>query len=69
MSKKNNPQPEELWRLPRVLQAVQVGRSHWWNLVRQGIAPAPLKISHRVSLWKSSDIQGFIQRLIDEVGV
>jgi predicted DNA-binding transcriptional regulator AlpA len=63
-----NSQTEELWRLPHVLQVVQVKRSHWWNLVRQGIAPAPLKISHRVSLWRSSDIQSFIQRLIDEAG-
>ena len=57
---------EELWRLPRVLSAVQVSRSHWWHLVRQGIAPRPLKISHRVSLWRASEIRVFIQRLIDE---
>lgn len=38
---------------------VPLSRSAWYELVRTGRAPAPVKIG-RASLWRESDIQRFI---------
>ena len=38
---------------------IPLSRSAWYELVRTGRAPAPVKIG-RASLWRESDIQRFI---------
>lgn len=50
-------------REPAVLRLLPVGRSTLWQWVKQGKAPAPYKLSPRVTAWKSSDIEDFLKRL------
>ena len=52
-----------LYRLPKVLSLVPVSRSHWWAGVASGKFPAGIKLSDRVTCWKSSDIQNLIASL------
>lgn len=52
-----------LWRLPKVLEHVPVSRSHWWAGVASGKFPAGIKLSDRVTCWKSTDIQNLIASL------
>jgi len=52
-----------LYRLPKVLQLVPVSRSHWWAGVASGKFPKGIKLSDRVTCWKSSDIQALIASL------
>ena len=52
-----------LLRLPAVLQLVPVSRSHWWAGVASGKFPKGIKLSDRVTCWKSSDIQALIESL------
>lgn len=54
---------EQLLRLPAVLQQVQVGKSTWWAWCKQGYAPKPVKLGKRVSCWKASEIQAFIEQI------
>ena len=52
-----------LWRLPKVLEHVPVSRSCWWAGVATGKFPKGIKLSDRVTCWKSADIQKLIASL------
>ena len=45
---------------PPVPAIVPVARSTWWKWVRNGTAPAQVKIGPRASAWRGSDIKDFI---------
>jgi len=47
-------------RLPQVLQIIPVSRSGWWAGVKDGRYPAPVKLSARVTVWRMSDVQAYI---------
>ena len=54
---------ESLLRVPQVLMRFPVSRSHWWAGVAAGKFPAGIKVSDRVTCWKSSDIDRLIASL------
>ena len=58
-----NPQPNELRRLPQVLQMFPVSRSAWWAGVRSGRYPQPVRISARCVAWRGTDIDALIKSL------
>ena len=45
-----------LLRLKQVLEFVPISPSSWWQGVRQGRYPQPVKLSPRVTCWKMVDI-------------
>ena len=49
-------------RLNQVLKIVPFGKTKWWNGVKTGEFPAPVKHG-RCTLWRVSDIR----KLIDEI--
>ena len=49
-----------LWRLPTVLAHIPVSRSGWWQGVKTGRYPAPVKLSTRCVAWRSADIRALI---------
>jgi prophage regulatory protein len=51
-------------RLDQVLQLYPVSKSQWWHGVKTGIYPASIKLSPKVTVWRSSDIY----KLIEEAG-
>lgn len=57
------PEGMRLLRLPDVLETVGLGRTAWFNLVRSGVAPRPVRIGRAVA-WPSSDVQAFIRERI-----
>lgn len=55
------PNPDiALWRLPTVLAHVPISRSGWWQGVKTGRYPAPVKLSTRCVAWRASDIRTLI---------
>lgn len=76
MSKKTPPGPPFInWpttgfvRLRQILSVIPVGRSTWLNWCDSGIAPAPLKLSERITVWRVEEIDSFIaQRSKEEAG-
>lgn len=50
----------ELLRIKDVLKIIPISKSLWYRMVAQGIAPKPLKLSARTSMWKKSDIDFFV---------
>ena len=52
------------YRLRDVLKVYPVSKSTWWEGVRTGRFPQPVKLSERTTAWRVEDIQN----LISEVG-
>ena len=53
-----------LIKLPDVLQLYPVSRSSWYEGIKLGKYPPPIKIGPRSSAWRLSDIN----KLIEDVG-
>lgn len=48
-------------RLPEVLLIIPVSKSTFWQGVKVGRYPKPVKISPRCTAWKVEDIRDFIE--------
>lgn len=55
-----------LLRLPAVLAAFPVSRSGWYEGVRSGRYPTPIKLGTRSVAWRRSDIESLIAELSGE---
>ncbi len=53
-------------RLPIVLAIIPVGKSTWWNGVRDGRFPKPIKLTPRCTAWRAEDIHALIKSLADQ---
>lgn len=47
---------------PPVLPVIPVSRSTWWNGVKSGLYPKPVKLSKGVTVWRVEDIRALIAR-------
>ena len=57
---------EGFLRIKEVLRIYPVSRSHWWSGVKKGIYPSPVKLSVRVSAWRTEDIKRLIESRNEE---
>lgn len=48
-------------RLPEVLKVFPVSKSTWWAGIKSGRYPAGVKLSERVTAWKTEDIRALIE--------
>jgi prophage regulatory protein len=48
---------------PPIEPIIPVSKSTWWLWVKSGKAPQPVKLSERVTAWRSSDINNLISEL------
>jgi prophage regulatory protein len=55
-------------RLPQVLKLIPVGKTVWWEGVKAGRFPKPIKLSARCTAWRAEDIHNLIKRLSDGQG-
>lgn len=57
----NNQLPETgFLRINEVLKYYPVGKSTWWQGVKDGKFPAPVKLSPRCTAWRAEDIRALI---------
>ena len=56
-------QGERYLREPAILEIFPFGRSTWWRGIKEGRFPAGIKLSPRVTVWKSSEIDSLIASL------
>ena len=49
-------------RLPEVLRFYPVSKSTWWEMVRTGVAPKPIKLSRRCSAWRVREIYDLLAK-------
>jgi prophage regulatory protein len=48
---------------PPIPPLIPIGRSTWWQWVRERKAPAPIKLAPRTTAWRAADIHAFIESL------
>jgi len=59
------------FRLPQIIgdcrkgiaPLIPVGRTTWWNGVKSGIYPKPIKLGPRITAWRVEDIYDLIERV------
>ena len=52
---------------PPIEPIIPISKSSWWAGVASGKYPKPIKLSERVTVWKASDIEKFIDKVTGEV--
>ena len=63
-AKLNQPQQDSLLRVvPHITARMGISRSGWWKGVKDGKFPPGIKLSPRVTVWKSSEIDSLIASL------
>jgi predicted DNA-binding transcriptional regulator AlpA len=50
-------------RLSQVLSVIPLGKTSWWNGVKAGRFPKPVKLSKRCTAWRAEDIHQLIKVL------
>ena len=59
-----NPLPQEGFvRLPQILHALGIGKTTFWEGIKTGRFPAPVKLGPHTSAWRVEDIRGLIAHL------
>lgn len=58
--------PRALLRLKQVLRLCPIGASTWWEGVRSGRFPKPVKLGPKTRAWRASDVLALIDSLPDE---
>jgi prophage regulatory protein len=53
-------------RLPKILQLFPIGRSTWWQGVKTGKYPQPVKLAERTTVWKAKDIREMLDSYDDQ---
>jgi predicted DNA-binding transcriptional regulator AlpA len=49
-------------RIPTILKIFPIGKSTWWEGVKSGKYPKPIKIGVRTTAWKVEDIRALIEK-------
>lgn len=62
----NKRSTDEIWQglmaAKEIEKVVKISHAHWYNLVKQGKAPAPvIRIPPRYTRWRASDVQAWVQ--------
>ena len=53
---------ERALRIRDVCDQVGISRTHLYRLVARGLFPAPIRLSERVSVWRESEINGWLHQ-------
>lgn len=51
---------ETLYRITKVVERIGVSKSTIWQWVKEGKFPNPIKLSPKITVWKSSEIDIWI---------
>ena len=51
-------------RLSEVLALFPIGKSSWWEGVREGRYPRPYKLGPHTTAWRVEDIRDLIERVV-----
>jgi predicted DNA-binding transcriptional regulator AlpA len=50
-------------RLSQVLSVIPLGKTSWWEGVKSGRFPKPIKLYGRCTAWRAEDIRALIKTL------
>ena len=67
MQNQNYPLPQTGFvRVPAILKIFPIGKSTWWQGVKDGKYPQPVKLSERTTAWRVGDIKALIESYNDQ---
>lgn len=62
--------PSGLYRIKSIVRSkagppplIDVSASTWWLMVKQGRAPAPVRMGERMTCWRGSDLLAFVSNV------
>ena len=58
-----------LVRLATILAVIQVSKSTWWEGVRDGRFPKPIKLGPRITVWRAEEIWDLIHNGVKKKGL
>jgi len=62
MTNQKNLLPETgFLRLPAIIEIFPIGKSTWWQGVKDGRFPKPIKLGKRTTAWRVEDIRALIE--------
>jgi len=53
-------------RLPDVLKLFPISKSTWWQGVKDGKFPKPVKLTERTTAWRIQDIHALLESVEDK---
>jgi predicted DNA-binding transcriptional regulator AlpA len=53
-------------RLPQVLAVIPLGKTSWWQGVKSGRFPKPVKLSPNCTAWRAEDIHALIKVISEQ---
>ena len=66
MNKRGSSLPNNrLLRIHEVLQLVPVSRATWYQGIKDGIYPAPVRLGKRSVAWRERDIQAILENGVE----
>lgn len=54
------PNEASFLRIEQILKLIPIGRTTWWNGVKSGRFPKPVKLGTRITAWRAEDIRCLI---------
>ena len=51
--------------IPPIPPIIPISKTTWWNGVKDGIYPKPIKLSDNVTVWHSNDIQKLVDHIVE----
>lgn len=57
--------PGQLLRLPEVLKHLSISRTSWYDSIKLGLYPEPVRLGKRTVAWRESDIEALSARRLD----
>lgn len=48
---------------PPIIPIIPISRASWWQGVKEGRFPKPIKLGPRTTVWRASDIKAFLESL------
>ena len=69
MSNIHNKQkgPHRLIRLDEVLELLPISKSTWWDGVRTGKYPTPVKLGDRITCWRLDDVLKLVDKALSKL--
>ena len=56
---------DELVSVKEIIAVLKIGPTKWWDGVRRGIYPRPIKLGNRCTRWTKSSIERLMQKGVE----
>ena len=50
---------------PPIPAIIPISKTTWWDGVKRGIYPKPIKLSQNMTVWRSDDIQKLVDDIVE----